>query len=280
MIKKGLPFALLLAGTVQAQVMDEIILLKDGTELQGSIIEQDYTRGRYIVRLNDGGTVAVKKKSVKSIRRVVSDRQPEPVAESTYHNDFNQLPATSAGASNTANGVRYIPLGSDVTQVQPAKKSRFPKHGIRIGTFGRSVVHSNDDGYVFAGFNLGYQYNFTQSLGVYAAYNQGEQVTLIQDGVEYEVSGNVPKIQGFQIALNLANRFTKGFQLFGGVGMFKETIEDTDGSEFDATGASLHGGVGYSWQPFELTARLTLDKSNDWEDSVGSTANIQLGFAF
>lgn len=278
MIKKGLPFALLLAGSVQAQVMDEIILLKDGTELQGSIIEQDYTRGRYIVRLNDGGTVAVKKKSVKSIRRVVSDRQPEPVAESTYNN-FNQLPATSAGSQ----AVTYIPLPEDVAVERntPSRSSSSSKnHRLALGYAMRSIVQSDGDGSMFSGFSANYEYSFTKSVSVYATYFQTELASLIVNGESSTLPNNLPELTGYQLALSFGKVSGKGLRFFGGIGAFQDTITEADNSTYEASGLSLHGGAGYRWDAVEATYRLTLDNSSDYEDRTGFSGNLQLGFVF
>lgn len=267
MIKKGIGLLLLSSSMAYGQLMDEVITLKDGRELRGEIIEQSFTRGTYTVRLNEGGIVDISKKQVSRITRVESQRQPEPVvqAEVNENTDFNQLPATSAGL--------------DVKLVEDSR-SQYPKHVFRVGTAARSIVDSDGDGVGYFGLNAAYQYNVTSGFGIYTAFYNGDLQAVTIDGETTTVSGDVPSIEGVQLALNFANKFTRGFQYYGGLGMFKDRITALDDTYFDASGFSIHGGLGYSWEPLELMYRLSLDKSSDYDDAFGVSANFQLGLAF
>lgn len=138
-----------------------------------------------------------------------------------------------------------------------------PKFKIGVGTYDMIIAgdctSDNSDDREDAHFNGGAFVGtacLTKNVAVRGAFY----------ATDYKDDSNL-EMNGLDVQLLLGSNFYEGWNAFGGVGYFSETLE-YDGSSFekDFRGGELCFGVGYSWSRVTLDYVATVRDTSDYED--------------
>lgn len=141
------------------------------------------------------------------------------------------------------------------------------KFKLGVGTYGliiaddSSSVNSHDEEF-YGGAIVGTAC-FTKHVALRGAFYAAEN----DDDSKWDVSGG-------DLQLLLGTNFYKGFNVFGGIGVFTETWEYDGGTiggvsvkaDKDFSGAQASFGIGYSWSKVALDYVVNVRDTSDYED--------------
>ncbi|WP_300667814.1 hypothetical protein [Desulfoluna sp.] len=143
------------------------------------------------------------------------------------------------------------------------------KFKLGVGTYGLiiegdSATQGTDDDTFYGGALVGTAC-FTQHVAIRGAFYATEH----EDYSDLEMSG-------MDLQLLLGTNFYEGFNVFGGIGVYSETLEMSGGSfngvsinaEKDFSGAQASFGVGYSWSKVSLDYVINIRDKSDYEDFI------------
>ena len=141
---------------------------------------------------------------------------------------------------------------------QPGKK-----FSIGLGTYALTLYYDDstlvDD--EFSGIAISASYAFTDNVAVKGTYYSMDHDyfgALEASGIDLAVVG------GTGLATN-------GFKIYGGGGIFNETLELSGFSDVEKfSGIQLVGGLGYNWDVVAVDLSLALRDADDYADFVGS----------
>lgn len=257
----------------QAQSLEDVIYKKDGSVLRGTLVEQDFSAGRYKIQLQGGSLFSVNKDDIEKITKEA------PLASNTSGtNDISinieNSPSISQTPSINQQPSMHIPIGS--LEDKEKIKSVF-----YIGTMGKSYSDEfTDDGASYSGLNLAYQFNAHKHFAIYTGLNFGKLSTVTINGVEQDVEDSDNKYRSLEVDALLTTNNNKGWQFYSGLGIFNERYSYTY-SDVSFSGLNVVLGMGYSWKTLQTQLRIAINDSSDYyDDQVHSTANLQLGFNF
>ncbi len=262
---------LLIALTSQlalAQNLQDVIYKKDGTELRGSLIEQDFEKGKYKIQLAGGSVFNVSSEEIEKITK----EKPLNSARSQIVKNSSQNSVSDQATTNQPNP--YLQAYYNRTKKDPFD------HVILIASLGKSI--KTDDGYGvhYDGISLAYQYNYNKNIAVYTEYGRAKLDAFIDDGDHYDTDDNGNKFTSTRVAGLFSSNLYNGWQFYSGLGLFNETFSNNSGSS-SAFGPTLMFGLGYSWRKIQTHLRFSIDESNDYADDVsGLTIDFQVGYNF
>lgn len=258
-----------LTSTVVAADLEDVIYKKDGSILRGTLIEQDFSNGRYKIQLQGGSVFSVMQ---SDIEKIAKEAPLNASANNGININIENNPSINQNPSITQNS------GVDLYGIKPHAKSVF-----YIGSMAKVLSDEADDnGASYTGLNLAYQANVSEHIALYTALNIGSLSTITMNGVEVDVSDldNREKYRSWEFNALLSSNNYQGWQFYTGLGLFTERYS-TDISSNSFTGGNFILGLGYSWQSLQAQLRVAINNSSDYNDEFAhSTANLQLGFNF
>ncbi|VFQ44201.1 hypothetical protein [Desulfoluna butyratoxydans] len=141
------------------------------------------------------------------------------------------------------------------------------KFKLGVGTYGliiaddSSSVNSHDEEF-YGGAIVGTAC-FTKHVALRGAFYAAEN----DDDSRWDISGG-------DLQILLGTNFYKGFNVFGGIGVFTETWEYDGGTiggvsikaDKDFSGAQASFGIGYSWNKVALDYVVNVRDTSDYED--------------
>lgn len=144
-----------------------------------------------------------------------------------------------------------------------------PKFKLGVGTYGLAIADDSsrydgeDDR--FSGGALVGTACFTQHVALRGAFYATEHE-------DYSAMD----MNGVDLQILLGTNFFQGWNVFGGLGIFSETLEVSSGvggytvtAEKDFSGAELSFGFGYSWPKVALDFVANVRDTSDYEDFTG-----------
>jgi len=236
----------------------DVIHTTDGDVIRGNIIERDFDNQQYAIQLFNGQIATIPENHIAHLEQL----------------DLSESFTTS----------QYTPVYSKSN----AKMAHFGT--LYIGTTvhtltSQSGIYTKDATYT--GINISGQLNLSKHLAMYGGVSIAEFSRLtISDGIgeSFKQSGSALPDESYtskQLGLIVSSNLSTGWQIFTGSGGFIENYA-TSSANFEAAGANLQFGVGYSWQGLQITARIHALFSPDYTDAVerSTTGHIQMGFNF
>ncbi len=263
-----------------AQTLQDVIYKKDGTVLRGTLIEQDFTNGRYKIQLSGGSVFSVTKEDIEKISKeaaLTSTAATENGININIQNNpsINQTPSIVQSPTIQAYGL--------TPQIDNSHR-----HTVMIGRLAKTVDNEDENGILYRGVSFAYQFNFDENIAFYADFNRATLEGRLIEGEAYKIpfiNEDDYTYQGLQAMAILSTNNYQGWQFYTGLGLFNESF-DYPGNSTDVSGINFALGMGYSWKTVQLHFRLIGQASDDYdklelgEDMSGSTANLQLGFNF
>lgn len=261
-----------------ANTLEDVIYKKDGSVLRGTLIEQDFSNGKYKIQLNGGSVFSVDKADIEKIGKEA------PIANGP--NSGVNINITNSPVINQNPQVEQSFTHSTGTDAAPRKT----RGTFYIGTMSHTLKTSSiigDSEFTYTGLNLGGQLNANQHLAIYSDLNLGtfsEKKETDRFGNSTTFSGDDLADESYtsaQIGVILSTNLYQGWQFFTGLGVFSESYS-TDEDSSTATGSDFQLGLGYSWQTLQVALRVNVLNSSDYSEAVesSSTAHLQLGFNF
>ena len=266
------------ATCVWANALEDVIYKKDGSVLRGTLIEQDFSNGKYKIQLNGGSVFSVDKADIEKIGKEA------PIANGP--NSGVNININNSPVINQNPQVEQSFTHSTGTDAAPRKT----RGTFYIGTMSHTLKTSSiigDSEFTYTGLNLGGQLNANQHLAIYSDLNLGtfsEKKETDRFGNSTTFSGDDLADESYtsaQIGVILSTNLYQGWQFFTGLGVFSESYS-TDEDSSTATGSDFQLGLGYSWQTLQVALRVNVLNSSDYSEAVesSSTAHLQLGFNF
>ncbi|GAA6134128.1 hypothetical protein NBRC116188_09170 [Oceaniserpentilla sp. 4NH20-0058] len=247
---------------IKAQHYQDIIYKTDGSVLKGTLLERNFSQGKYKIELASGEVLYVPRQEIEFIDRQTS-AQP------------------------------YQPKKTQQALAQPTYKTPDHTDEAIYGTlFVGSITHTlttisgtTKNKASYTGVNLAGQYHLSPHFAFYADVNLASYSELkISNGFGDSLTQSGSDLpdedySSTQLSLILSSNLQTGWQLFTGIGGFSENYETSEAS-FNASGAVVQLGMGYNWHSLQIIARLNVLFSPDYTEAVdrSTTGHIQLGF--
>ena len=139
-----------------------------------------------------------------------------------------------------------------------------PKHWqVGLGIYNFTVSYDNASDDEFSGGAISASYAATDNLAF-----RGTIFSLEHDDFsEIESSGYDLVVYGGTGLL------TQGFKIYGGGGLFKDTV-DFSGFEESFSGLQLNGGLGYNWDAVAIDFVIGIRDVSDYEEVLNTTGAI------
>ena len=247
------------ATCVYANALEDVIYKKDGSVLRGTLIEQDFSNGKYKIQLNGGSVFSVDKADIEKIGKEA------PIANGP--NSGVNININNSPVINQNPQVEQSFTHGTGTDAAPRKT----RGTFYIGTMSHTLKTSSiigDSEFTYTGLNLGGQLNANQHLAIYSDLNLGtfsEKKETDRFGNSTTFSGDDLADESYtsaQIGVILSTNLYQGWQFFTGLGVFSESYS-TDEDSSTATGSDFQLGLGYSWQTLQVALRVNVLNSSD-----------------
>jgi hypothetical protein len=142
--------------------------------------------------------------------------------------------------------------------VQADELGQEKRFAIGLGTYAHDIKYDNsfvgDD--EFSGWAISLTYSFTNNFAVKGALysTEHDDVSSIEAG-------------GLDLAIvGGTGLSTQGFKIYGGGGIFNETIEFPAIPDEKFSGIQLVGGLGYNWEVVAIDLSVAIRDANDYAD--------------
>ena len=249
--------------------MLDVIYLKDGSVLKGTLVKHNFSAGLYTIETQTGLVFEYSRTDILRITK-------EP-SEST-HIQAQTTPSPPQGhAANTNEPYRPYNL----FYVDPAENIGLSPHIISLGYSSYNFSFNSDDyaegDYLYTGNHIAYQYNATENLSIYTQYLHASLRNLGPEDIptrSVEVPSTTLKMLSSLVIYG--NRNLLGFQYHGGAGAFWQDhtvaesfdAHDTDKSHKTYYGLAAEAGFGYRWKPLDLQVRWMRFYSPAYQDGL------------
>jgi hypothetical protein len=286
--KSWISMGVLMSSVSIAQTTEDVVYKKDGSILRGSLIEQDFERGQYKIELLGGSVFSIQQGDIHKISK-------EPL----LNNKHKQM--SNGGVNVNIENNPKIEQQPNITQVAlleplitntPApidtqnevKKPQY-KQSLRIAHISKHITDSSDNGFLYNGYSLAYQYNINKYLAAYWEHSRGKLDKVIVDSrqVNADVHGYTrsdEKFYGTQVTTQISSNNYSGLKYYAGIGLFTERY--TKMEELSKVyGKVTTLGVGLNKQQVVIHLRISKYQSDQYPNNMSSTVtSLQAGFEF